>query len=128
MQIDKLTEKYNQLLKEGEIEINSLELEIGVLNIELLKVRKTLKTEQQNDDTKTKLLSSICYETKAFLENLNQKGSHIIHLSNTCRKFETEREKVSVYLPLDCSELEEELVTEGVPFGRQEGIQQYKGF
>lgn len=83
--------------------ISSLELEKEALNKKFLKLCKSLKLEQRNDEKKIELLSSTCYYTIEHLEKLNQKCEHIINITNICSKFKTDREKLAPYFlhPVD---------------------------
>lgn len=90
------------------MEISYMELQIKALNGVFLKVKKRLKTDQEKDEEKIKFLSNICFNTTQYLENLNRKGKHILNISRTCKKFETEREKLSCYIPVKKLETEKE--------------------
>lgn len=109
------------------MEISYLELEIKVLNSKLIKVRKTLKTEQENDETKIKFLSSVCYEIVQYLGKLNRKGEHILNISSICRKYVTEREKLSSYLPIKSNETDEQDTALNDEFRNQQLNQDQKG-
>lgn len=101
------------------MEVTSLELEIKTLQREILTARRKLKNELQNDDLKIKVLSSVCYGTQEYLQKLRQKGVHILNLSDTCKKFETEREKLNKYLPVKYIEFTEELQSPDNPVTEQ---------
>lgn len=93
-----LNQQYAELQNVSEMGIDYLEFQNKILTTKFLKVRKTLKAEQEKDEQKLKLLSYACFNTTEYLEKLNRKGEYIMNMSNICSKLETEREKLSPYL------------------------------
>lgn len=98
-QIQKLSKRYDEIVKHCDAETESLESDIKSLSKEFLKVRKDFEIEKKIYDKKIRLLSSSSYSILQLLEKICKKGDHIMNLSNTCKKFETEREKLCIYLP-----------------------------
>lgn len=80
--------------------IKNLESELEELNRSFLKMKKTLQKHLQTDERKLNFLTDCATGSFQYLERLAKKGEQLKILANTCKKFETEREKVSKWLPI----------------------------
>ncbi|XP_060522522.1 dynein regulatory complex subunit 2-like [Cylas formicarius] len=97
--VSTLKSKQNELRESTELKTNDLDVEERRLNDKFIAIKKRLKTHLDVDDKKLRLMTFAANETLDLLVQLNEKGRHIVALSQTCRKFETEREKVARFIP-----------------------------
>ncbi|XP_023021023.2 dynein regulatory complex subunit 2 [Leptinotarsa decemlineata] len=97
--IDNSKKEYAIVQHAQEGKINYLELQLKILNKHFLNIRRNLQLDLQTDEKQMKLLTDISAKSLKYLENLNQKGQHITNLAETCKKFETDREKLVKWIP-----------------------------
>ncbi|KAJ8929838.1 hypothetical protein NQ314_017441 [Rhamnusium bicolor] len=93
------SEEYS-LLSDRQLKIKNLEAEVENLNKNFLRIRKNLQSDLQTDERKLTLLIDMSYKTFQYLDKLANRGEQIKNLANTCKKFETQREKVAKWLPI----------------------------
>ncbi|XP_050295704.1 dynein regulatory complex subunit 2 [Anthonomus grandis grandis] len=98
--IKNLTVTLEDLLKQKTAKISSLEAEDKILNNNFNIIRKTLKKNLDLDEKQLKILISSSNEALSAMETIFKKGQHLLNLSNTCKKFQTEREKLLKWLPV----------------------------
>ncbi|CAH1116925.1 unnamed protein product [Phaedon cochleariae] len=73
---------------------------MAILTKQFLKIRRNLQTDLKTDEEQIKMLSDVSCKTIQYLESVAQKGQRILSLGQTCKKFETEREKIIKWMPL----------------------------
>ncbi|XP_066246793.1 dynein regulatory complex subunit 2 [Euwallacea similis] len=89
-----LTIHYEDLIKQKSDKINSLETEETFLKTKFLKVKNRLKLDLELDEKQLRYLTAISNEVLNHLVQLSESGRHLLSLSRTCQKYETERERV----------------------------------
>lgn len=98
--IDQLQRDHEIMLSERENKIKTLKIQLVDLNKYFLKIKKDLQKDLQTDEKKMHYLIECTTNSVQHLEKLAKKGEQIKNLANTCKKYETEREKVSKWLPI----------------------------
>ncbi|XP_050506978.1 girdin isoform X1 [Diabrotica virgifera virgifera] len=92
---DQLNKELEEVQVAQEQQLTTLNEELDVLQKQFNNVRTNLHRDLQLDDKKLKLLVDEASSTKDYLENLLRKGNEILFLVKTCKKLETDREKLS---------------------------------
>uniref|UniRef100_A0A6P7G838 Uncharacterized protein LOC114334810 n=1 Tax=Diabrotica virgifera virgifera TaxID=50390 RepID=A0A6P7G838_DIAVI len=92
---DQLNKELEEVQVAQEQQLTTLNEELDVLQKQFNNVRTNLHRDLQLDDKKLKLLVDEASSTKDYLENLLRKGNEILFLVETCKKLETDREKLS---------------------------------
>ncbi|XP_018568844.1 coiled-coil domain-containing protein 65 [Anoplophora glabripennis] len=98
--INQLENDHDNMLFDREKTIKTLEFELGDLEKFFLRMKRNLQKDLQTDETKLFLLTDCATRSLHYLETLAKKGEQIKYLANACKRFETEREKVSKWLPI----------------------------
>ncbi|XP_072384937.1 dynein regulatory complex subunit 2 isoform X1 [Diabrotica undecimpunctata] len=92
---DQLKKELEEVQIAQEQQLTTLNEELDVLQKQFNNIRTALHRDLQLDDKKLKLLVEAASSTKNYMENLLRKGNDILFLVETCKKLETEREKLS---------------------------------
>ncbi|CAG9767378.1 unnamed protein product [Ceutorhynchus assimilis] len=95
-----LKTNHKDMLKMKTDKVQSLEAEEKLLNIKFLKIRKDLKVHLALDEKQLRLLTATSNQALEELNLVLEKGRHVLALSITCKKFETDRERISKWLPI----------------------------
>ncbi|KAJ8923075.1 hypothetical protein NQ315_001627 [Exocentrus adspersus] len=98
--LNDLEKDYDNKLHERQVTVKHLENELEDLNKAFLKVKKNLQRDLQTDEKLLFFLTDLATQSLRYLEGVLKKGEHTRNLANTCKKFETEREKIFKYIPL----------------------------
>ncbi|XP_066151654.1 dynein regulatory complex subunit 2 [Euwallacea fornicatus] len=89
-----LTIHHEDLVKQKSDKVNSLEAEETFLKAKFLSVKNTLKQDLALDEKQLRYLTATSNEILNHLVQLSESGRHLLSLSRTCQKYETERERV----------------------------------
>lgn len=98
--MENLRRDLSNLKEDQELKVKFLEMEADVMNRQFLKVKRRLQRELATDERKLVLLSDESLKTMHRLEDILHRGDTLKMLAQACGKFETEREKISKYLPI----------------------------
>ncbi|KAF7276498.1 hypothetical protein GWI33_010224, partial [Rhynchophorus ferrugineus] len=99
--IKSLTSEHNYIKKVRSEKIKNYQTEEKALKEHFLELKKDLKNDLLLDELKLRMLTSNASHNISFLSDLVHRGKQIVSLSETCRKFETTREKLSKWLPMN---------------------------
>ncbi|XP_030755341.1 dynein regulatory complex subunit 2 [Sitophilus oryzae] len=98
--IGTLENSYAEIKKRRGERLQTLELEEADLKKKFLIVKKRLKNDLALDELRLRFLSSCSNSILEYFQNLLSKGQHLVSLSVTCTKFETERERITKWIPI----------------------------
>ncbi|KAK9752744.1 hypothetical protein QE152_g4002 [Popillia japonica] len=94
IEIERLKDEYITLITTRKNVIRSLEAALKVVGGQSLSAKQSLQAEITSDDKKLRLLTDISKQSLAELEKLLTKGEYMLQLMQSCRRLETQKEKV----------------------------------
>lgn len=94
IQIEKLKDEYVTLKTTRDKVIKSLETATKAVNVQSLSVKKRLQNELTLDEKQLRLLIATSKHCIGDLEKILSTGEYILQLAQSCRRFETEKEKI----------------------------------
>lgn len=93
-EVHTLKEQLENLKSAQDLKISLLDVELKELKQDFFKKRKDLKKDLETDDLKMKVLVEASTESIEYLKKIAQRGEYIRNLAESCKKFETDREKL----------------------------------
>ncbi|KAI4456301.1 nyd-sp28 protein [Holotrichia oblita] len=94
IEIERLKDEYITLIRTRKNVIRSLETALKVVAKQSLSAKQSLQAEITLDGKKLRVLTDISNQCLTELEKLVTKGEFMLQLMQSCRRFETEKEKV----------------------------------
>ncbi|RZB39597.1 hypothetical protein BDFB_001232 [Asbolus verrucosus] len=103
-EIETLNRQLKALQEKRAETIRNLKKKLKDDTADFFDVRKQLRKDVEKDEKKLIALTRASNRSVEFLEKIRAKGAQIVNLMSTCRKFETEREQITKWLPLCAAE------------------------
>lgn len=92
--IDKLQHEQISLKETRNNIVKSLKSALKIVTEQFLEAKQSLQSELITDEKKLRFLTDVSRGTIENLEKLVTKGEHLLQLTQSCRRLETEREKI----------------------------------